>query len=59
MPHISETPHGGGASCNQLGGCLREPLKLSEETAQAIPPMIALHIGEAELARRVVGGDHG
>jgi hypothetical protein len=55
-PHKKETPLAatGGASCNQHCGCLHQSFSLTEPTLQPIPPMIALHIGEAECARLVL-----
>lgn len=51
MLQICETPHKGGASRNQLGGCLRDPLTLSTAERQSIPALIALHVGERFLTR--------
>lgn len=59
MPQISETPAGSraGASWNSLVGASKKSFTLNEQGPQAIPPMIALHIGEAELIRLAMGGD--
>ena len=44
------------ASRNSCGGCFRDPLSLIDDTPQAIPPLITLHIGEAFLAQISEGG---
>lgn len=59
MPRKSETPHEGGETRNQLGGWLRDLLTLSSSQSQAIPDMIALHIGEQFCAQWAEGGNHG
>lgn len=59
MPQKCETPHKGGASRNQLGGWLRDPLTLPPSQPQAVPDMIALHIGERYFARWAEGDEHG
>ena len=46
------------ASRNSCGGWFREPSNLCAPKPQAIPPLIALHIGEQYLARLVMGGEH-
>lgn len=47
------------ASRNSCGGWFRERSSLSTVHPQAIPPLIALHIGEPYLARLAMGGEHG
>ena len=47
------------ASRNSCGGWFRDPSNLSTPSPQAIPPLIALHIGEPYLARLAMGGEHG
>lgn len=58
MPQISETPARSlaGASWNSSVGASTDPLTLSEQGPQGTPPLIALHIGEAELIRLAMGG---
>jgi hypothetical protein len=56
MLHISETPHEGGASRNQLGGWLRDPLSPPACSRQHLPALIALHLGERFIARCSEGG---
>lgn len=62
MLQISETPAGSnaGASCNQLGRCLHDPLTLSAYRAQHL---IAEHGVRPDLAAMVAsfafGGAHG
>jgi hypothetical protein len=51
MLQTCETPHKGGASRNQLGGWLRDPLSPSARSRQTLPALIARHIGEQYLAR--------
>jgi hypothetical protein len=51
MLHISETPHEGGASRNQLGGWLRDSLSPSAQSRQELPALIALHLGGQFVAR--------
>jgi hypothetical protein len=46
------------ASRNSCGGCFRDPSSLIIDTPQAIPPLIALHIGEAFLAHMSEGGEN-
>lgn len=46
------------ASRNSCGGWFRDPSNLCTPKPQAIPPLIALHIGEPYLARLAMGGDH-
>lgn len=58
MPQISETPRCGGASWNSLVGASTRSFTLNEQCPQVIPPLIALHIGEAELIRLAMGGEH-
>lgn len=47
------------ASRNSCGGWFRDPSNLCTPKAQAIPPLIGLHIGEPYLARLAMGGEHG
>ena len=47
------------ASRNSCGGWFRDPSNLCTQLPQAIPPLIALHIGEPYLARLAKGGEHG
>lgn len=57
MPQISETRAGEArASRNSCGGWFRDPLTPPASTPQAIPPLIALHIGERFLSRLSEGG---
>lgn len=51
MLHISETPHKGGASRNQLGGWLRDSLSPLSPSRQQLPALIALHLGEQFVTR--------
>jgi hypothetical protein len=55
MLQICETPHEGGASRNQLGGWLRDPLSPPAQSGQALPALIALHLGERFVARCSAG----
>jgi hypothetical protein len=52
VPHDSNAPHYGGASRIQLGGWMHEIDCPEDQTAKAtsIPSLIALHIGEDEIA---------
>jgi hypothetical protein len=56
MLQICETPHKGGASRNQLGGWLREPLSPSAPARQTLPALIALHVGAQFIAPWSEGG---
>ena len=57
MPQISETRAGEArASRNSCGGWFRDPLTPPASPSQAIPPLIALHLGERFLARLAEGG---
>ena len=47
------------ASRNSCRGWFRDPSNLCTPKPQAIPPLIALHIGEPYLARLATGGEHG
>ena len=47
------------ASRNSCGGWFRDPSNLCTPKPQAIPPLIALHIGEPFLTRLAMGGEHG
>ena len=47
------------ASRNSCGGWFRDPSNLYTIELQAIPSLIALHIGEPYLARLAKGGEHG
>ena len=58
MPQICETPRYGGASRNSCGGWFRDPLTHPGALSQAIPDLIALHIGERFFSRWE-GGAHG
>lgn len=50
MPQISETRAGEArASRNSCGGWFRDPLTPPAPLSQAIPPLIAVHIGEQFL----------
>lgn len=44
------------ASRNSCGGCFRDLDSLITDRPQAIPPLIAIHIGERFLAHRMEGG---
>ena len=57
MLQICETPRKGGASRNQLGGWLRDPLSSSAHGRQTLPALIALHIGEQFVLRWIDGGE--
>lgn len=60
MPQISETRAGEArASRNSCGGWFRDPLTLPAIPSQAIPELIALHIGEPFFARWSDGGANG
>ena len=60
MSHKSETRAvEARASRNSCGGCFRDPFTPPASSPQAIPPLIALHIGEQFLVRLVDGGAHG
>jgi hypothetical protein len=60
MPQKSETRAvEARGSRNSCGGWFRDPLTLPQSRSQAIPDLIALHIGERFLARWTEGGDHG
>lgn len=60
MTHKSETRAvEARASRNSCGGWFRDPSNLCTPKPQAIPPLIALHIGEPYLARLAMGGEHG
>jgi hypothetical protein len=58
VPHNSNAPHNGGASRIQLAGWMHDVNSLAAQTAQATstPSLIALHIGEDEIARWAKGG---
>lgn len=57
MPQRSETRAGEArASRNSCGGWFRDPLTPPASPSQAIPPLIALHLGERFLARLAEGG---
>ena len=56
MLQICETPHKGGASRNQLGGWLRDPLSHPTSARQTLPALIALHLGEQLIVRWSEGG---
>lgn len=60
MPQTSETrADEARASRNSCGGWFRDPSNLCTPQSQAIPPLIALHIGELYLAWLAMGGEHG
>lgn len=46
------------ASRNSCGGWFRDPSSLCTAHPQAIPPLIAIHIGELYLSRLAMGGEH-
>ena len=46
-------------SRNSCGGWFRDPSNLCTPKPQAIPPLIALHLGERFLALLERGGDNG
>lgn len=57
MPQKSETRAGKArASRNSCGGCFRYYPSPPQLQPQAIPDLIALHIGEAYFARWAMGG---
>lgn len=57
MPQICETRAvEARASRNSLGGWFRDPLSPPASPSQAIPELIALHLGERFLARLAEGG---
>lgn len=57
MAQISEARAGEArASRNSCGGWFRDPLSPPASPPQAIPELIALHIGERFLARLAEGG---
>ena len=56
MLQICETPHKGGASRNQLGGWLRDPVSPFAQTRQQLPALIALHVGAQFIERWSEGG---
>lgn len=59
MPPTSETRAGEArASRNSFEGWFRDPLSLPDPQPQAIPDLIALHIGERFFARWSEGGEH-
>jgi hypothetical protein len=58
MLQICETPHKGGASRNQFGGWLRDPLSPVAQPRPQLPDLIALHLGEQFVARWSEGGVH-
>jgi len=60
MPQKSETRAvEARASRNSCGGCFRDPLTPPAYSPQAIPDLIALHIGERYFAHWTEGGEHG
>lgn len=57
MPQKSETRAvEARASRNSCGGWFRDPLTPPASLPQAIPPLIALHLGERFVARLAEGG---
>jgi hypothetical protein len=59
MPQKSETrADEARASRNSCGGWFRDPFTLPPFQPQAVPEMIALHIGEQYLALRPEGGEY-
>ena len=59
MPQKCETPRNGGVSRNSCGGWFRDSLTVPHSPSQAIPDLIALHIGERFFTRCTEGGAHG
>ncbi|MBH1944986.1 hypothetical protein I5L01_12220 [Erythrobacter sp. YJ-T3-07] len=57
MPQKNETRAGKArASRNSCGGWFRDPLTSPASPPQAIPELIALHLGERFLSRLEEGG---
>ncbi len=57
MPQISETPHGGGASRNQLSGWLQDVPTPQTTAEQHLPALIASHLGGGFLAKFATGDE--
>lgn len=45
------------ASRNSCGGCFRDPLSPPASSPQAVPELIALHLGESFFSELATGGD--
>ena len=57
MTQISETRAvEARASRNSCGGCFRDPLSPLASSPQAVPDLIALHLGESFLTELATGG---
>ena len=46
------------ASRNSCGGCFRDPLSPLASSQQAVPELIALHLGESFVFGLADGGEH-